>query len=224
MIGLIPNLILASNSPRRKQLLALGSWEYKVVSCEVDETPEPGEPPDAYVQRLAVSKSRAAAEMIHDEPTESLIIAADTTVVDAGQILGKPQNDLEAARMLQRLRGHAHQVYTAIALLRPADGVLLNDVCCTDVPMRAYTQSEIEAYVASGDPLDKAGAYAIQNHAFHPVQTLTGCYANVVGLPLCHLSRSLRRMGVEPPADLPAACQEALEYSCPVFGQILGGN
>ena len=90
--------------------------------------------------------------------------------------------------------------------------------------MRVYTQAEIETYVASGDPLDKAGAYAIQNRAFHPVQALTGCYANVVGLPLCHLSRSLRRMGVESLTDLPAACQAALEYACPVYRQILGGN
>jgi septum formation protein len=221
---LIPSLILASNSPRRKQLLALGGWEYEVVSCEVDETPEPGELPAAYVQRLAVSKARAAAEMIQVEQMESLIIAADTTVVDAGQILGKPQDGVEAAHMLRQLRGHTHQVYTAITLLRPADGALLNDACCTDVPMRVYTQAEIETYVASGDPLDKAGAYAIQNRAFHPVQALTGCYANVVGLPLCHLSRSLRRMGVESLTDLPAACQVALEYACPVYRQILGGN
>jgi len=222
IIGLTLSIILASNSPRRKQLLALGGWEYTVLPCEVDETPEPGEEPATYVQRLAVSKARAVTGKIQADQTESLVIAADTSVVDASQILGKPVDGMDAERMLKQLRGHTHQVYTAIALFKPADGRLVTDVCCTDVPMRDYSQAEIEAYVASGDPLDKAGAYAIQNQAFHPVQALRGCYANVVGLPLCHLTRSLRQMGVEPFTDLPAACQAALEYSCPVFLQILG--
>jgi MAF protein len=150
-------LILASNSPRRKQLLAIGGGQYQVVACEVDETPRSGEEPSAYVERLAVSKARTAAGMIQAYQPESLVIAADTCVVDANQILGKPADGEEAARMLWQLRGHTHQVYTAIALLRLADSTLLTDVCRTEVPMRAYTQAEIDAYVASGDPLDKAG-------------------------------------------------------------------
>ena len=119
------------------------------------------------------------------------------------------------------MRGRSHQVLTALAVLQSRSGRLLTDVCVTDVPMRAYTEAEIEAYVASGDPLDKAGAYAIQHAGFHPVASLAGCYANVVGLPLCHLARMLRTLGLPPQADLPQACQAALGYQCPVYEQIL---
>ena len=125
--------------------------------------------------------------------------------------------------MLQRLRGHRHQVYTAIALLRLADQKLVTDLCSTPVPMRSYSDAEIEAYVTSGDPLDKAGAYAIQHPGFHPVEALAGCYASVMGLPLCHLVRSLRRLGITPPGDVPVACQTSLNYVCPVYQTILTG-
>lgn len=210
-------ILLASNSPRRKQLLALAGWPYRIQPAEVDETPLPGEPAEAYVLRLAESKARAAAGSAED----GLVLAADTTVVDAGAILGKP-NDADAARaMLRQLRGRSHQVLTALTVLQSRPDRLLTDVCVTDVPMRAYAEAEIEAYVASGDPLDKAGAYAIQHAGFHPVESLAGCYANVVGLPLCHLARTLRRLGLAPRADLPQACQAALGYQCPVYEQIL---
>mgnify|MGYP001085870603 FL=1 len=210
-------ILLASNSPRRKQLLALAGWPYRIQPAEVDETPLPGEPAEAYVLRLAESKARAAAGSAED----GLVLAADTTVVDAGAILGKPNDADQALAMLRQLRGHSHQVLTALAVLQSRSGRLLTDVCVTDVPMRAYTEAEIEAYVASGDPLDKAGAYAIQHAGFHPVASLAGCYANVVGLPLCHLARMLRTLGLPPQADLPQACQAALGYQCPVYEQIL---
>jgi len=170
------------------------------------------------VLRLAEGKARAVAAQV---PADSLVIAADTTVADGPDILGKPEDEQQAVEMLTRLRGHLHQVYTAVAILRAADGMLLLDVCVTDVPMRDYSQAEIAAYVATGDPLDKAGAYAIQHDGFHPVEHLEGCYANVVGLPLCHLVRLLRRLGMEPQADVPAACQAALKYECPVYAAIL---
>jgi len=210
-------ILLASNSPRRKQLLALAGWPYRIQPAEVDETPLPGEPAEAYVLRLAESKARAAAGSAED----GLVLAADTTVVDAGSILGKPNDADQARAMLRQLRGRSHQVLTALAVLQSRTDRLLIDVCVTDVPMRAYTEAEIEAYVASGDPLDKAGAYAIQHAGFHPVESLAGCYANVVGLPLCHLVRMLRRLGLPPRADLPQACQAALGYQCPVYEQIL---
>lgn len=216
-----PLLALASNSPRRRELLALGGWSFHVRPAEVDETPRPGETPGGYVLRLAVEKARAAAAL-RDLPGQ-VVVGADTSVAVDGSILGKPADDAEAAAMLRRLRGRVHQVYTGIALLRRSDGALVTDLCATDVPMRAYRDEEIAAYVASGDPLDKAGAYAIQHPGFHPVEALDGCYASVMGLPLCHLTRSLRRLGLAPRDDVAAGCQSALRYNCPVHTGILSG-
>src|SRR5204863_5653183 len=108
-----------------------------------------------------------------------------TTVVDGNDILGKPIDNAEAFAMLTRLRGHTHQVYTGVALLRKSDGLLLKELSVTDVPMRDYSDEEINAYIATGDPLDKAGAYAIQHPQFQPVEHMRGCYASVMGLPLC---------------------------------------
>ncbi len=216
------SLFLASNSPRRKQLLALG-WPFTLAPAEVDESPLPGEPSADYVLRLAQEKARAAlsAAAATVPGLDGTFLAADTTVSDAGAILGKPADAAEARRMLVRLRGRTHQVYTALALLRSADGLLLTDRCATDVPMRAYTDAEMEAYIASGDPLDKAGAYAIQHPGFHPVEGLSGCYANVMGLPLCHLARTLNKLGQPIPSSLPAACQSTLGYTCTVYEQVL---
>jgi septum formation protein len=211
-------IILASNSPRRKELLTLSGLPFRAWAAEIDERPLQGETPWTYVLRLAEDKARTVATQV---PADSLVIAADTTVADGLDILGKPVDARQAVEMLTRLRGHLHQVCTAVAILRPADGALLLDSCTTNVPMRDYSQTEITAYVATGDPLDKAGAYAIQHDGFHPVEYLNGCYANVVGLPLCHLVRLLRQLNIAPPADVPAACQEALRYECPVFKVIL---
>lgn len=221
-----PLLILASNSPRRRQLLALTGLPFVVSAADVDESPISNEKPVDYVLRLAETKARA----IHAD-TGQIILAADTTVVDVQDILGKPQDDAEAVAMLRRLRGHAHQVYTGVALLRVSDGLLLKDVCVTDVPMREYSDEEIHAYVGTGDPLDKAGAYAIQHPEFRPVAMpsnghtgMDGCYASVMGLPLCHVTRMLREMGVTPNPDIPAGCQQLLEYECPVYEKILSGE
>ena len=142
-------------------------------------------------------------------------------VID-GDILGKPADGAEATSMLRRLRGRTHQVYTGIAVLDMAGGHLRSDLCVTDVPMRCYADDEIEAYVSTGDPLDKAGAYAIQHPGFQPVAGMAGCYASVMGLPLCHLTRLLREADILPQADIPEACQAFLQYDCPVFSDILG--
>jgi MAF protein len=210
------NLILASNSPRRRQLLALSGWDFVVSVADVDESPRENESPAGYVLRLAETKARAV-----QADADKIILAADTTVVDGTEILGKPQDNAEAAAMLTRLRGRTHQVYTGIALLRGSGDPLLTDLCVTDVPMRKYTDEEINAYVATGDPLDKAGAYAIQHPAFRPVINMNGCCASVMGLPLCHVVRLMRKMGVQPKADVPAGCQKLLEYDCPVYESIL---
>ncbi len=211
-------LLLASNSPRRRQLLALTGWKFSVAASDVDESVHPGERPDDYVRRLAEEKARAAAHKAHGE---SFVIGSDTTVVLGDDILGKPADAAEATAMLRRLRGRTHQVFTGIAVMRLADRRMHSDVCITDVPMRAYSDAEIEAYVASGDPLDKAGAYAIQHDWFRPVASMSGCYASVMGLPLCHLARLMQRFDVPAPADIPAACQTTLDYACPVYTAIL---
>ena len=215
----VTELVLASNSPRRKQLLSLTTLNFIVSAAHVDESTRPNESPGDYVLRLAEPKARAVKA---DE--NQLVLAADTTVVDGGEILGKPENEADAFAMLTRLRGHSHHVYTGLALLRPRDGFLLKDLCVTDVPMRAYTDEEIRAYIATGDPFDKAGAYAIQHEQFHPVQHMSGCHASVMGLALCHVTRMLQKMNASPQTDIPANCQAYLEYECPVYGRILSGE
>ena len=194
---------------------------FNVSVSNVDESQRIGEAPAFYVLRLAEAKARAA--IAHARP-EHIIIGADTVVVDGSRILGKPKDMMEATSMLKLLRGHAHQVYTALAVLRMHDEKLITDLCVTDVPMRNYSDEEIEAYVLSGDPLDKAGAYAIQYSGFHPVENMQGCYASVMGLPLCHLIRVLKKMDVDSDRELPAACQTFLQYQCPVSRAILRGE
>ncbi|HEX5809216.1 MAG TPA: Maf family protein, partial [Anaerolineales bacterium] len=152
-------------------------------------------------------------------------LAADTAVIDGADILGKPGDREEAVAMLRRLRGHIHQVYTGIALFRPRDGLLLKDLCITDVPMRDYSDEEIHAYVQTGDPLDKAGAYAIQHPDFQPVDiaSLNGCYASVMGLPVCHVIRLMRMMDIQPATDFFLSCETLLEYRrCAVSNEISG--
>jgi MAF protein len=210
-----PLLILASNSPRRRQLLTLTGWKFDVVAADVDESQYANETPTDYVLRLAETKARAIKA-----DTDQIVLAADTTVVDGTDILGKPEGSAEAVAMLKRLRGHTHQVYTGIALRRMSDGLLLTDLCMTDVPMRDYSDEEILAYVQTGDPLDKAGAYAIQHPEFRPVASLDGCYASVMGLPLCHVILQMRKMDIQPNTDFFLRCETLLEYQCPVSNTI----
>ena len=214
-------LLLASNSPRRRELLSLGKWVFSISVSSVDESQQTGEAPADYVLRLAEAKARAATP---NARPEHILIGADTTVVDENRILGKPKDAAEATAMLKLLRGHTHQVYTALAVLRMRDERLVSDLCVTDVPMRRYSDEEIEAYVASGDPLDKAGAYAIQHAKFHPAENLRGCFASVMGMPLCHLLRVLQKMEAEVDTSIPAACQSLLQYQCPVSPAILRGE
>jgi len=212
---------LASNSPRRRQLISLGGWMYHITPVEVDETPHHGENPRTYVTRLATEKALAASASLRPE---SVVVAADTTVADGTKIVGKPENATDAIKMLKHLRGRTHQVFTAIAILPFGWTEPEIDLCMTDVPMRNYTDEEIYAYVATGDPFDKAGGYAIQHPRFRPVTSLRGCYANVVGLPLCHLTRTLERAGVLARADVPRNCQHTLQYDCPIFHHVLSGR
>jgi len=215
-----PILILASNSPRRQQLLALGGWSFDILVADVDESQRVDEAPGDYVLRVAEMKARKSSERVHDT---SVVIGADTAVVDGDDILGKPVNEADAVHMLKRLRGHTHQVYTGLALLRISDGHALTDLTVTDVPMRGYSDEEIDAYVQSGDPLDKAGAYAIQHPRFHPVENLEGCFASVMGLPLCRLTYLLGQFGIAPDTTVGIHCQAELQYDCPISSAILRG-
>lgn len=217
------SIALASTSPRRRELLALTGAKFTLVAAPVDETPQPGETPEVFVRRISRAKAETAAgQLLPGIPT--LVVAADTVVVSEGRIVGKPADAATAVDTLSSLRGKVHSVLSAVTIIDTASGLTLTDLACTEVPMRDYGDDEIAAYVASGDPLDKAGAYAIQHAGFHPVEGLSGCYANVMGLPLCHLTRTLRQAGVALSANVPDACQGFTGYHCPVYESILEGR
>jgi MAF protein len=213
--------ILASKSPRRRDLLSLLDFEFEVRSADVDEREFLGEHPAAYTQRVSLMKAKAIAATMNQP---ALILSADTTVADGEQILGKPADPDQAYAMLDQLRGRAHQVYTAITLLDTATSQRRQDLAVTRVVMRDYTDAEIHEYIQSGDPFDKAGSYAIQNAEFSPVDHIEGCYANVVGLPLCHVLRCLNQWKMTVEVDVPAVCQQAHAITCPVYEDILAGS
>jgi septum formation protein len=214
-------IMLASNSPRRKELLGLFGFEYSVQPADVDESPLENEAPGDYVSRLAEAKACAVGKNVEES---CVVIAADTTVADGDMLLGKPINDEESRKMLEQLRDRVHQVYTGIAIFDKKTNKIFTELVCTDVPMRDYTDNEIDEYIATGDPFDKAGGYAIQHSGFHPVSKLSGCYANVVGLPLCHLFRTIKNTGIKADADIPTLCQQKLGYKCDIYERVLKGE
>ena len=215
------SIVLASNSPRRKELLSWTGLQFSLRPTEIDETPLPAELPQEYVQRLAATKARKTSG---SAGFGELLLAADTTVADDKEIMGKPKDAADARRMLQQLRGRVHFVHTAIEVLSPSAGRVEQELCSTRVRMRQFTDEEIDQYIKTGDPMDKAGAYAIQNQEFHPVDQLKGCYASVMGLPLCHLERVLQRMGYGERKNVPFVCQDKLGYNCPIFQRVLKGE
>lgn len=203
-------IILASASPRRRQLLSLLGVSFRVVTSDADESVQPGESPIVLAQRLSAAKAEAVAKA----HSGAVVIAADTMVVLDGEILGKPADECMAFEMLSRLRAREHLVYSGLALLDAMRGRRLIQVARTPVQMRDYTDAEIRSYVASGDPLDKAGAYAIQYQAFNPVALINGCYANVMGLPICHLYRGLRAWGFRALLHPLRCCPHAVRHGC----------
>jgi MAF protein len=217
----VPEIVLASNSPRRREILGWTGLRFTTHAAEVDESHKPGESPIDYVQRLAEAKGRASANFA---PFNGMVLAADTIVVDDEEIMGKPKDADDARRMLRQLRGRMHAVHTAIYLTIPSKGIMRADTCSTPVHMRRYTDEEIESYIATQDPLDKAGAYAIQHPQFRPVIKFAGCYASVMGLPLCHVERTLRKMGFGERREIPFQCQNALSYACPIYKLVLNGE
>ncbi|MFZ1768627.1 MAG: Maf family protein [Caldilinea sp.] len=209
-----PQLILASASQRRQQFLRDLGLAYTVHVADIDETPLPNEDPAAMTRRLAEAKAEAVALRLRDAAQEQIIIASDTTVALENTIYGKPVDDEDAAHMLRALRNRTHSVISAVAVLRLPDRWLETRVNTTAVTMRDYTDAEIAAYVATGDPLDKAGAYGIQSPGFAPACALDGCYAGVMGLPLADLSNLLALLGVPPPIPPGDICVRLSPFGC----------
>lgn len=182
---------------------------YTVVAPDVDETVLPDETPPATVLRLARLKAETVARLHPD----AVVLACDTTVALGNEVVGKPVDAADAVAILRRLAGGQHRVYSGVAVAR--GGQMWDEVVGTDIVMRAYTDAEIDAYVATGDPLDKAGAYAVQHPVFAPVARLVGCYANVVGLPLCAAQRLLRQAGLPLPPSVVDGCHPPTECVVP---------
>jgi septum formation protein len=183
---------------------------FAIQVADVGEDTRQGELPHALVARLSRDKALVVAKA---RPGET-VIGADTIVTLDGRLLGKPTGPDEAAAMLRCLRGRAHVVYSGITVCPPSGRAPHTAVVASTVWMRAYSEDEIAAYVASGDPLDKAGAYAIQNEAFRPVERMQGCYAGVMGLPLQALADLLDRVGVHPPVAVATACAAVTVAPC----------
>lgn len=184
-------LILASKSPRRWELLQKAGIEFAVQTAEVNESCQKGEPAANYVERLARDKALAVAQFA---ASRDLVLGADTAVVVAGQILGKPKDAADAARMLRLLSGGTHYVVTGFCIVRaPGEVVALRHASST-VVFKPLTAGDIQSYVATGEPLDKAGAYAIQGFASKFVQRVEGSLENVIGLPLAEVAELLRSL------------------------------
>lgn len=213
------SLWLASASPRRRQLLSLLNLPFEVRSPDVNEQLLPGEAPAEMVKRLSRMKAQGCAQGLDG----GYVVAADTIVVLLGRVLGKPRDEAEARVMLRALRGRRHLVLTGHTTLNVTTGKTITDICESKVTIRAMSDEEIEAYVASGDPLDKAAAYAVQNEEFQPASEVIGCPANVMGLPVCHIARDLRRHGVALPSSEPLRCRIGYGYLCAIVDEVMPG-
>lgn len=186
-------VILASNSPRRKELLRQIGVAFLSDPADVDERVLPGETPEGYAVRVALDKARVAAA----RAGTGIVIAADTIVVRGGTVLGKPVDAADAVRMLSMLAGGMHEVMTGVAVMDATTGKLLTRVAVTRVWFRSLTPEEVAAYVSTNEPLDKAGAYGIQEKGALLVEKIEGCYFNVVGLPLSILREMLKEFGID---------------------------
>ena len=191
-LNVTTKLILASASPRRAEILRNAGYAFAVVSSAIDETPIPGESAEAMVARLADAKAELVAAR---SVGPAIVVAADTAVLIGTQILGKPRTTEDARQMLQSLSGMTHSVITGVSLVRLPDGERRSFVESTLVHVAAISDEDIEEYLATGEPFDKAGGYAIQGRAGRFIPRIEGCYFNVVGLPLARLARELRELG-----------------------------
>ncbi|MHA7962531.1 Maf family protein [Paenibacillus sp. CAU 1782] len=204
----ISRLVLASSSPRRRELVASLdlSLPVSVLSPDVDESVLPGWTPNETVRQLSASKAQAAMELLKRQSAEegtsfstmdAVIIAADTVVALDGEVLGKPLDENDAVSMLMKLQGSRHEVYTGIAVLHTGSGEMQVESKKTIVKMKAFTEEKARRYAATGEPLDKAGAYGIQGLGATLVEEIEGCYFNVVGLPLSLLADMLEPYGIQ---------------------------
>ena len=228
LTGLMARFVLASQSPRRQELLKLCGYPFVTRAAKVDENsvshPNPAQD---CIQTAQLKASAVLEQIVVPEAGRNIVIAADTTVALDGKMMGKPADAEDARRMLVALRDRTHEVHTGVVIVDLDSGIELLDSHTAVVTMRPYTDKEIIDYIATGDPLDKAGAYAIQNQEFKPVAKLVGCYLGVMGLSICHLLQMLDEL------DLPARSRMALlhaahqQYSCPIYDKIaqkLGKN
>jgi len=202
-------------------MISWAGWQVESASPHINESIHPGESPEVYVRRIAMEKCLKPIHLARDGDT---IFAADTIVVAGEKILGKPADADDAFEMLANLRGKAHWVITALAVRKNGDEQIMLDICRSEVKMRAYSNGEIQAYIDSGDPFDKAGAYAIQDATFFPAENFNGCFASVMGLPLCHLERTLRQYSGYPSTEWAKACQKQLKYTCPITARVMAGE
>ena len=188
-------LYLASASPRRRELLEALGLRFSIEPPEIDERVQPGEEPRAHVVRLAAAKAATVAGLLRERGTAALVLAADTTVAIDGAILGKPSNEAEALSMLRRLAGARHDVLTACRLIRTDDGRATASLTVTAVRFHPWDERLARWYVGTGEPMDKAGAYGIQERGVLLASGIDGSWSNVVGLPLESLSPLFRDVG-----------------------------
>lgn len=191
------SLVLASSSLRRRDLLRSAGLRFDVCVSDVAEEAYPGEAPAAFAERMAMEKARQVARQRRAAGDDRLVLGADTLVVIDGEILGKPVDRDAARAMLQRMSGRTHTVITAFCIIDAAGQELVDQVA-TEVTFNELQEAEIERYLDHAHWQDKAGAYAVQEHAAYMVRCIHGSYTNVVGLPLCETVEALRQLGVEP--------------------------
>ena len=188
----LPTILLASSSPRRREIMQGVENLVEVLSPDIEEGPRnAGESPEEYVSRL--SREKAEASMVNG--IVGTILAADTTVVLDGEVMGKPATRPEAKHMLQKLQGQVHSVVTGVTVLGIMGANFVTAFRTTSVHVRDFSESEMELYLDSGTPMDRAGAYGVQDMPFNPVTKVDGCYLNVVGLPLCTVVSLMEKVG-----------------------------
>jgi septum formation protein len=192
------HIVLASGSPRRRELLKGLGWDFEIVVSEIDESALPGEAPEALCVRLAEAKAAAVAEsrvFSHAHDNENvLVVGADTIVLLDGEVLGKPRDGLESLSMVRRLQGRAHEVLTGLALIRGREKTVKRGLERTTVHFRPLDEAAVRAYADTGEGMDKAGAYAVQGKGALLVSAIEGDYFNVVGLPLCRLGLMIEEL------------------------------
>ncbi|TDR19327.1 septum formation protein [Marinicella litoralis] len=189
--------MLASASPRRKQLLEQLGWQVQVQAVDIDETPYPNEPADQYCHRMSIEKAEAAQVQVS---IKWPILTADTTVVHHDRILGKPQSVDEAFAVLNQLSGSSHQVYTAVTVVYL--GKVHSLMNRSDVKFAKINEAQIHAYIATGEPMDKAGSYGIQGYAAMWIEHISGSYSGIMGLPLFETSQLLNKLDIISPLDV----------------------